>query len=370
MKIDITKYYGNRELFYVGELTSRIIHSMQADGEVYLYTKEAKNARANGLIALLDELCAYWNWDKTKITIDTTQQCSWAWTDTVRPANYDPNKSNFDPVLLEQNFITTPNDNKVTYQDPQGYRIILTSFGHPFSYFNPVKDHQAVRDWNGEKSYGMFIGRASASRIYALQKHTEFRYKDQGITSFHTDLKEYNSDAELTTFFCNSGRTYKDVLDLPTPHSDIGQLLTSPITPVNDRGTDWSRVYERIGIEIVCEVGTVDDNFDLSEKIIRPMYFKRPFLLIASKWSLAGLRELGGFKTFDSIFNEGYDQLGEYNFARINEIYRVLEEIISDMTVEVLLERSQDILEHNHNVVMEWVNRHKGVDYHKYINKK
>jgi len=211
MKINILPYEGEKELYKIGELTSKIVQGMTTDGHVYLYTKEARNNYANGLYNLLDELCEHWKWDKSKITLDTT--------------------------------------NSLNYH--ADYRTVYTYFSHPAAYFN-YSDCK-VLPWNKEKQYGMFIGRASASRIYALQKHNSFKFRQQAITSFNTELYNFMSTAEWTYYFQNSNRTYEQPMLIKTPYSDIGPVVVPPITPSADTGVNWSKVYERIGIEVICE---------------------------------------------------------------------------------------------------------------------
>lgn len=353
MKIDITPYYGNKELYHVGELASKIIHSMQTDGEVYLYTKEAKHAGQNGLLDLLDQLCAYWNWPKNKITIDTSSLYYYTWAQRI------PDRT--DPITLY------PHHNP--YQDPNGYQLKFTQYIHPAAYFTSALKEVQPKPWDKSYYYGMFIGRASASRIRALQLHSRFKYKQHGLTSFHTDLREFNVVPEWADFFCNSNSTFTEIIDIPTPYSDIGPLMTSPITPINDQSTDWSSIYEKIGIEIVCEVNTNPDCFELSEKLLRPMYFKRPFLLISSPKSLPLLQTLG-YKTFGDIFNEGYDLLSEYNFSRVDAVFDLLQELISNVTLELLIDKCKDILEHNHRTVVEQNKKYRNFNYQQYINKK
>ena len=325
MKIDIQKHVGNKELYYVGELTSKIIQGMQLDGEVYLWSKEGKNSEQNGLYQLLDELCGFWKWDKKNITIDTTN----------------------------------------LFNVHDCYNIVYTYYSHPAEYFNV---DSATTTWNGSMYYGMFIGRATASRIYALHKHHNFKFKHKGLTSFHTELFNFMSLPELVDYFFYSNQTYKEMLSIPTPYSDIDEIKVPPITPLDDV-LDWSTVYEKIAIEVVCETSTEPNCYEISEKILRPMYYKRPFLLIGSPKNLTALHKVG-FKTFNHLFDESYDQLGESNFARVNRVFKILQYLVEEYGLEKLLQDANDILEHNHYMVIEYHKHHKNFNYVKYINDK
>lgn len=308
MKIDIQKHVGSKELYYIGELCAKIIQSMQADGSVYLYTKEAKNGHVNGLFRLLDELSAYFNWDKKTITIESGSQ--------IRE-----------------------------YSD---YNLKFHGFCHPHVHLDTTSQ---IYSWNKEKYYGLFIGRATAVRIHAIHSHKNFKYSNMGLTSFNDDLFNFMVYPELVEYFLQSGKTYQQMISIK-PYSDIKDLVKTPNTPMITppyNSSKWGTVYEKIAIEIVCETGTEKDCFDPTEKILRPCYYKRPFLAIGSPGFLAEFRKLG-YKTFEGIIPEDYDQLE--GIQRVNRVFEILDQMIENGSIDTLLERCNDILEHNHRWVI------------------
>jgi hypothetical protein len=60
-------------------------------------------------------------------------------------------------------------------------------------------------------------------------------------------------------------------------------------------------------ISVVLETVVDGSKIHLTEKILRPIACGHPFILVAGPGSLAYLRSYG-FKTFDSVFDESYDQ--------------------------------------------------------------
>jgi hypothetical protein len=312
MKIDLQKHWGDSELYYIGELCAKIIDSMKADGSVYLWTKEGKNGHNNGMFVLLDELCAYYNWDKRNITLDTT------------------------------NIAASHNE----------YNIVYTDFSHAAAC---MEINQKVLPWNKEKYYGMFIGRANSSRIRAIHNHHKFEYKEHGISSFNDDLFNYMNKAELVDYFFHSGQTYQEMISIK-PYSNIGPVLIPPITPSMFDKCNWSAVYEKIAIEIVCETSILPDCFDVSEKVFRAMYFKRPFLLIGSPNQLAFIRQLG-YQTFNEVIPEDYDSLS--GLQRVDRVFEILKQLIETKSIDTLAERCYNTLEHNHNLLLSECNKHK-----------
>jgi hypothetical protein len=304
MKIDLQKHWGNSELYYVAELCAKIIHSMQVDGSVYLWTNEGKNPANNGFYELLDQLCEYWKWDKSLITISTANE-----------------KSSHDEY-------------KVVYSD---YNIVAANFD----------TSRSVYEWNKEKLYGMFIGRADAARVRAIHTHHNFEYKQHGITSFNDNLFLTMDKLELVKYFFHSNQTYNEMISIK-PYSDIGPVISPPITPANDT-QDWSKVYEKIAIEIVCETSTLPNCTDFSEKTFRPLYYKRPFLLIGSPGQLKYLNDIG-YKTFDGIITEDYDHLS--GMQRVDRVFEILHQLIESGSIYTLLDQCQSILDHNQKTVV------------------
>ena len=309
MKIDLQEHWGTTEIYYPAKLCAKIIDSMQRDGNVHLWTHEGKNPANNGLYVLLDELCEYWGWSKSAITIDTT------------------------------NVGNSHNE----------YNVVFTDF----CLTGAIMKVPPEIKWNGEKYYGMFIGRASSPRIRAVHKHHTFKYKERGLTSFNDDLFNFMDKAELINYFFHSGQTYQEMISIK-PYSDIDQIATPPII-FGKSNFNWSKVYEKIAIEIVCETSTSPNCMDHSEKTWRPICYKRPFLLIGSPRQLDHLKKLG-FRTFEGIIPEDYDQL--LGIQRVDRVFEILTQLIESNSINSLLEQCADILEHNYNAFKEIQKKH------------
>ena len=83
------------------------------------------------------------------------------------------------------------------------------------------------------------------------------------------------------------------------------------VIPNNNVGPSVSADYDvtdinATAISVVLET-VVDDKIHLTEKVLRPIACGHPFVLVAGPGSLAYLRSYG-FRTFDSVFDESYDQ--------------------------------------------------------------
>lgn len=66
-------------------------------------------------------------------------------------------------------------------------------------------------------------------------------------------------------------------------------------------------VYSQTCYSVVCETNAEDRHHSFfTEKIAKPMLAGRPFVVLANKYYLRRLRQLG-FETFDSVLDESYD---------------------------------------------------------------
>jgi hypothetical protein len=89
----------------------------------------------------------------------------------------------------------------------------------------------------------------------------------------------------------------------------------------------------------------------MTEKTMRAIMFKRPFLVQGPQWYLKNLQALG-FQTFDRWWDEGYDE-DAWDFK-----YQALKHNIdfissqTQQTIERWYQEMQPVLEHNRNVLL------------------
>jgi hypothetical protein len=102
------------------------------------------------------------------------------------------------------------------------------------------------------------------------------------------------------------------------------------IIPDNNTGPAASADYNvtdinSTAISVVLETVVDGDKIHLTEKILRPIACGHPFLLAAGPGSLAYLKSYG-FKTFDSVFDESYDQQTD-TVKRLEMIVQTMQKI-------------------------------------------
>ena len=104
--------------------------------------------------------------------------------------------------------------------------------------------------------------------------------------------------------------------------------------------------------EVVQETVLYTSCLFVSEKVFKPLLFKKPFILLSSVGTLEYLRKLG-FKTFHPIIDENYDSESD-NVLRIMKVVKEIKRLCSKSHAELEKDFLQikDILEYNHTHFM------------------
>lgn len=317
MNIDLQRYVDTTCLHYVGELCARIITTMQAHGQVTLVTKEVFSFHANGLYDLLDQLCATYSWEKKNITVSNN------------------------------NFIEYHNEYRVC-------PFANSERGWGFN-FNEVEKIPKI-NWNRQKIYGMFLGRANITRLQAIKNHIGFQFKDQGLVSWNADYSQLNPSV-LARYLCETNSQWSE-LEKITPFNDIGPVLTPPIGPPHNMYGPWETVYEKIAIEVVCETTEDSSAVGLTEKIIRPMIHRRPFLLIAGANYIETMKQPRIYQDmigFDRPFDFFEELVPNYGCcfdgaSRSNFVFDRLQELIASGRIHSVLEEFDEQIETNYRL--------------------
>lgn len=132
----------------------------------------------------------------------------------------------------------------------------------------------------------------------------------------------------------------------------------------------WSNItYDAIqsaGIHIIIETHydqkafVTDKKYDrkfapssITEKAYKPIACQRPFIAFSTPYWLKDLKKLG-FKTFDGIINEEYDN-EEDNAKRLNMIVAEIKRIsnLSDSEYYNILEKCREITDYNYKKLIE-----------------
>ena len=128
-----------------------------------------------------------------------------------------------------------------------------------------------------------------------------------------------------------------------------------------DGGIDYgTNIYELVGyskliknclIELCVETNALDFLF-ITEKLLKPIVFKTPFLLMGCPYTLKYIRQLG-FETFGCVFDESYDEQ-PILYDRVQGVVTNLKQI-STLSLQDAIKKfkiTEEICNHNYDVFM------------------
>ena len=202
-----------------------------------------------------------------------------------------------------------------------------------------------------EAMFGHFVARPSWDRIVlhdAIKKTNNALYsfwqgKDKPY-SYRTTIKK------LKQYYPGDWKKYKHSLD-SMPDANINtspnrqQFITFP-----DNVLPLKNYYEKIFVDIVSETFTTGTTSFITEKTVRPIVYKCPFIIMAGKGYLEVLKEFG-FKTFSTWWDEDYDNYtGPERLEKIIELIKTLSQEKHVDTLKLELHRT---LEHNYDHIVQ-----------------
>ena len=187
---------------------------------------------------------------------------------------------------------------------------------------DPVYE-QRVDNLNKDKIFLNFNRRHRTHRYLLLLNFYYTGLLEQSLMSFSRDItaEQWHYDVSKVVKQFNLGissdeiyRVY-DSLPLVLDSHDFTRF------PVEDELRDTALLYDRTWIHLASETNFESNIVHLTEKTIKPILFKQPFITIGPANTLHYLHELG-FQTFGDYWDESYDR--ELNckkrFAKIMEI--------------------------------------------------
>lgn len=312
----------SNRMFDKPSLVAKVIKKMHDHGCVVIDTNyEGYSASEYGLYELLDMICEMFGFDKSNITIQTTNK----------------------------------------FESHSEYNILIKEFLWPkltvSSFFESglSKDSYLGRKTVTKNVFGSFNNRPSWYRL-CLANHlcnlpvptmvscnTSWEVTSQNLVPF--DLLA----VEVPTEFYQILEFVKTC-----PRSITPGFIKNKDNFVSTLG-DLFSIYNDFFIDVIGVTFTTGDTFYMDEKETRAMLCCTPFIVYGTAGYLETLRGFG-FKTFGDFWDESYDSFTGY--ARITEMYKVID-TIAGMSPEALVEMYASmlpVLEHNFNQIVDFVN--------------
>jgi hypothetical protein len=149
------------------------------------------------------------------------------------------------------------------------------------------------------------------------------------------------------------------IAPLAAKYSDIEDVFATQTFPISFPGeTDapmhscWLSLFDESAsslLYLVTETVATHQRHHLTEKTFKPICLRMPFVLVATRGSLAYLRSYG-FRTFGDFWDESYDDESDDDL-RVEKIARLLKQLDTKTQEQKqqLFDSMQEVLEHNYN---------------------
>jgi hypothetical protein len=171
-----------------------------------------------------------------------------------------------------------------------------------------------ARDWFRYAEYETF--QKNTKKIFLIYNRAwsgtrEYRLRFSDLLIEHNLIDQCQTsnnpiDLELNIHYTNHKFTNPQWKPMHVLE-DFLQPTTADATSSADFNTND---YNSTDIEVVLETLFDDDRLHLTEKSLRPIACGQPFILAGTQGSLEYIRGYG-FKTFNTVWDESYDQIGD-----------------------------------------------------------
>jgi hypothetical protein len=307
-------YIFNRAQFVI-----EFVKEMQNLGSANITTKgEGPCLSTNGFYKLLDSICEEFNFDKSNITITTTNK----------------------------------------FEHHNAYQIIK----QPFPWLLPTVIKFRQFGYNLDS----FINKKEISKnLFASFNNRPTWYRLCLVNHLYTlscpALLSCNTSWDMHS---HNAIPFNDIANYANPlYYEIMELLKScplqlPIGPIKNKGdftstlADLFSLYTDFFIDVLGVAYPTGDTFYLDEKEARPILCGTPFIIYGTRGHLESMRG-HGFKTFSQWWNEDYDNYSGYE--RITHMCRTIDSIakLSKAELDTMYQEMIPALTHNYNNLIE-----------------
>lgn len=245
-------------------------------------------------------------------------------------------------------------------------RYIIDINDQAFKFFcqNSTNGYGPLHVWNLNKIFGIFYNRPLWHRV-GLLSYMYTNHLDKTLINFRSDPADIDQRKlfELDQLFMNHPESAKNFLN----SYDKFPLMLKDYDDYTKHGTTTMHTdqlcefYPNFFIDIVAETFTSGRTFFTTEKTVRPMLLKKPFIAMAARDHLLYLRQMG-FKTFGDFWDETYDGFeGRDRYIRILDLINKLAKI-SIAELETMYWNMQYTLDYNYNLLINQ-NYNKVINY-------
>ena len=217
-----------------------------------------------------------------------------------------------------------------------------------------------------DKYFNFLAHRVTNHRLFAYHKLLQKNLANRGITNFHAYETANIRPPDYRAEFLNHENTLKSLdINIDDLMSYISKPQTTDHAMQNSEGVDeiwehmmhkasYSYIHSKSLLSISNETSAIStDEIYVTEKTFLNYALGRPFLINGNKDSLKWLNRYFGFQSFNSLFDESYDDIDNY-LERSDFIINELDKFCS-LSFSKAKEKITDlkhIFDHNRQIYM------------------
>lgn len=191
--------------------------------------------------------------------------------------------------------------------------------------------------------FDALLGRPRAHRDYVYDAIINSDYSNKIVTTYlksHDQMQSFLQNEFIWDKNCQPVTDLAGMQDMVMYHGVLVGLYT--IIPID--------LYNQTAYSIVTE-STFDNRISFfTEKVAKPLLAKRLFILFSGAGSLKLLKKMG-FKTFECVIDESYDNIEDFH-ERFAAAYAQVRRLC-ELNQEEVYNSIKDILEHNYNLLTQ-----------------
>jgi hypothetical protein len=186
--------------------------------------------------------------------------------------------------------------------------------------------------------------------LYSMRKNF-LEKTHMSFSTLHTTRESWIRDSHSLSNQFNLGFSVKELSKIYNQLPFVLDTDNFDRFPVEDEVFDTVNWYNQTYISVVSETNFDNNIVHMTEKTIKPILFKQPFIVIGPANTLASLKQMG-FQTFDKFWDESYDET-EDSFERFSKIINTCTEIStwSEKKLQKFFRRSAEITEANFKIM-------------------
>ena len=220
----------------------------------------------------------------------------------------------------------------------------FTTTVHFYKHIKPDVLNELSPYTTKPKHFDILLGRKKHHRDYAYEYLQTNNLMDVNIVTYINSEFDF-SDGDNKWIWESKGLTdFEHVNWTVDQVCYYGHYMSlSQVMPIN--------VYNQTAYSVIAETGHQSHYTFFTEKTIKPMLGRRMFIALSGAHFLSNLRKLG-FKTFDGIINESYDQYTEGDYERWDLALGQLKWVCEQDQLTIL-EQVKPIAEYNFNLLTD-----------------